>query len=180
LGERLKALKVSLGEVVPDAFISDLLSRYSPSVVADDVFINHFSKLLTVFDGLRLSTSLLNPETISFLVLLYARPPEVAFTYLDIDGSYRAEVVTLKGRYRFFRDRLSVILGPRHTFTPYAVGRTIAGDYIPISGRYLVIGEALSNYKPVFRVVGRRSWFMYDAGVNPVPVNISFLLSLLP
>jgi len=178
--ERLKALKVSLGDMVPEALASELLSRYSPSVVSDVAFISHLTWLLMVFDGYRLSTSLLNPETVSFIVLLYARPPEVAFIYLDIDGSYKVNVLTPKGRYRFIRDGLTPVLGLRHTFTPEALGSTVPGDYVPVSGKYLVIGELLSDHKPRFRVVGRRSWYVYEVGSNPVPVNISFLLSLLP
>lgn len=178
--DRIKAVKMALGKVVPEALVSKMLIHCSPSVVSDKVFIDHFSKLLMVFDRYRLSTSILNPKTVLFLVSLYAKPPKLALTYLDIGGRYRVEVVIPpKDKYVFHRDGLSDLLGPYMDYSPCIANKSVRGDYVPISGRYLVIGEDLGDYEPRFTVIGKRSWFVYEVDGNPVPLNVSYLLSLV-
>lgn len=180
-GTRVKALKVVFGDTVSGAVVSELVSRFSPPVVSVDEFVEHFSRLLVLFGGrLRLSTRRLNAATVSFLVLLYSKPPKVAFIYLDVGRrSYEARVLSPRGEYRFARDGVTDLLGPKTFFTPKKLPSVLAGDYVPVSGEYLVIGRQLDGYKPVFVVDGEKKWFVYESSSSPVAVNILLLLSLL-
>ena len=179
--DRIKALKTVIGEAVPKALLLELLTQHSPPIVSDKDFISYFSRLLMLFNrvGARLSTSRLNRETIVFLVLLYAKPPKLAFTYLDVDGAFRAEALLPKGKYRFLKDGLTEILGPDIVFENVRFGKTLWDDYVPVSGMYLVSNEPLEKYKPKFKVEGKRTWFVYEVDGNPIPFNVLHLLSLL-
>ena len=176
---RLKALKVSLGEAVPKHLVLELLSHSSPPIVPEREFLSHFSRLLEVFGNRRLSTALLNPETVCLLVSLYAKPPRLAFVLLDVGRSFKVEVATPKGRYELYRDGLSSLLGPGIRFTPRRLGRNLFGDYVPIAGEHLALCKRLEGYDPKYVAEGRRSWFVYEAQINPVPVNVAHLLQLL-
>jgi len=185
LDSRVKALKVVFGDAVSGAVVSELASRFSPRVVSDGVFLDHFFNLLCLFGGkLRLSTRCLNVATVSFLVLLYSKPPKVAFVYLDVGldvdrRRYEARVLTPRGEYRFAGDGLTDLLGPKVSFTSKKLPSVLAGDYVPVSGEYLVIDTRLDGYEPVFVVEGTRKWFVYESSTSPVAANVLFLLSLL-
>jgi len=177
---RVKAVKIVLGKVVSGAYVSKLLSEYSPPIVSDKVFMDHFLKLLMVFDSNRLSTSALNTKTVSFLVSLYVKPPRLALVYLDINGKYRVELVfPPKDKYTFYKDGLSDLLGPYMDYSPCVADKRIRGDYVPISGKYLVIGRELKEYEPRFMVMGKKQWYVYEVDGNPVPLKVSYLLSLV-
>jgi len=177
--DRVKALKTVIGDAVPWSLVLDLLLKRAPPVVSDREFLDYFMRLLMVFDGCRLNTLLLDPETVSFLVLLYAKPPRLAFVHLDVDGSYRGQLLLSKVRYSFYRDGLSDILGPRIRSESFRLGGRVLGDYVPISGEYLVVEGELEGYEPRHVVLGKRSWYVYEVAGNPIPHNVMYLLSLL-
>lgn len=176
--ERVKALKYMMDKAPPPSAVLSYLSRRLPSVVSDDEFVSWFSSAITRFNISRLSTEVLNHETVLFLVTLYARPPRLAFVLLR--GGCDGLILMPSRGYRLVFDGVSEVLGPRIINLRAGVRRNVlAGNYVPISGTYLVVDEDL-GYEPKYRVLGRRSWYVYEVSeASAVVANVVVLLSFL-